>query len=506
MDRIQPLLGELTAALAPDRLCAALSRGATLDLEATLRELQHWAPGQSTTAPADVPLALAPGSPAQPGLQPLFAGRYLICKQLARGGMGAVYEARNVATERRVALKKLHPDLLANEAARQGFELEARVAARVASEHIVQVLDAGIDRDTQIPYLVMELLEGQTLETMLAGNQSLPISSALPLLEQLAKGLDAAHGYAPAAPPGSGGPHPIVHRDLEPENVFVSRRQDGTALVKLLDFGIAKVVSDSQRYTRDVRGTPLYMAYEQVTLSEISPQTDLWALGLITYRVLVGHHYWRSAELPSPSLPQLFAEIVALPLVPPSQRIAEQSLPVKLPRGFDDWLLRCLDRKQERRFPSAGATIGALAQVLPAALVERAELTTPCARPRWPQRGLRPLALARPRATRRPRARLWRGCAPGPSAGPPPAPPARSRAPRSPPPIAGSNIRRAARGRSTAPRTPRAPRCGRRAVRRRTPAPARHRALPGTETARPEPRVAARAAGGCDEVARQHPW
>lgn len=282
--------------------------------------------------------------------------------------MGAIFEAEHLATERRVALKLLFPHIMSIASARQKFELEAKVSARVNSRFIVEVLDAGFDEASKSPFLVMELLDGQTLAARIREHGPLGIDEALRLLEQVAAGLDAAHGYREA----SGAPKPIVHRDLKPENLFLARQHDGSVLAKILDYGIAKVLGDTTHISQEVRGTPLFMAFEQVTAGALSPQTDVWALGLIAYHMLTGSCYWRSAERPGSSVQALFAEILTLPLAPPSVRLRDQNIGVVLPAAFDPWLLRCIDREPRQRFPSAGAAIEALGRVF-----EQAPRVTP---------------------------------------------------------------------------------------------------------------------------------
>ena len=301
-------------------------------------------------------VALPPGVPV---LQPnqLFADRYRIVKPLAEGGMGAVFVAQHTATEALVALKVLWPHVMQSERARRSFELEAKVAARVKSEHIVRVFDAGLDAATRSPFLVMELLEGVTLAEKVWRNGPRPWREVVDWIGQTARGLDAAHGHRNAA----GVPEPIVHRDLKPENLFLSAGSQGATLVKILDFGIAKVLGESIHPSREVRGTPAYMASEQVSGEEISPRTDVWALGLIAYFLITGRCYWRSVE----RMQALFAEILTLPMPAPSERAKEEAPAVELPSAFDGWLLRCIARDPRRRFASAGEAAQALAALEP---------------------------------------------------------------------------------------------------------------------------------------------
>src|SRR5262245_17874374 len=180
--------------------------------------------------------------------------------------MGAIFEAVHTATERRVALKLLFPHIMSVASARKKFELEAKISARVNSPYIVEVLDAGFDESSKSPYLVMELLEGQTLAERIYERGPLAPRDAVRLLQQVATGLDAAHAYRDP----DGTPKPIVHRDLKPENLFLARSHDGVISAKILDYGIAKMLGDSVNLSQEVRGTPLFMAFEQITAGSLS--------------------------------------------------------------------------------------------------------------------------------------------------------------------------------------------------------------------------------------------
>ncbi|MCC6648802.1 MAG: serine/threonine protein kinase [Polyangiaceae bacterium] len=289
----------------------------------------------------------------------LFAGRYRIVRFLAKGGMGAVFIGEHTGTEQRVAIKVLWPNVLASESAVEKFQLEARVAGRVRSDHIVQVIDAGFDPDGRMPFLVMELLEGQNLEDVVVHGGPLSPTTLLTYLSQVASGLDRAHGYC-----RDGAPAPIVHRDLKPENLFLVRRDDGAPLVKILDFGIAKVVSEGTKMSQEIKGTPLFMAFEQAAGGRITPATDVWALGLIAFWLLTGKSYWRAAESPEATISNLFGEILTLELAPATQRAREHGVEPPWPPAFDPWLARCLARDPSQRFQSAGEAVAAMADAL----------------------------------------------------------------------------------------------------------------------------------------------
>jgi serine/threonine protein kinase len=289
----------------------------------------------------------------------VFASRYRVRRCIAEGGMGVTFEAEHTTTERRVALK-LFPYLTSVGDAHEKFEIEAKISARVNSPYIVEVLDAGYDEASKSAFLVMELLEGQTLAERVREEGPLEAQSALRLLEQVASGLDAAHAHRE---PG-GAFKPIVHRDLKPENLFLARQHDGSSIPKILGYGIAKVLGETGNVTQELRGTPLYMSFEQITGRALSAQTDVWALGLIAFYMLTGARYWRFGDGEPSSVQALFAEILSSPHEAPSVRLREQSSSVDLPGAFDAWMLRCIERDPLQRFASAGAAVQALQQVL----------------------------------------------------------------------------------------------------------------------------------------------
>jgi eukaryotic-like serine/threonine-protein kinase len=290
----------------------------------------------------------------QPGT--VFGGDYRVVRPLNQGGMGAVYVAEQLSTGKARALKLMHRDLVYDPQTRQRFEQEARIGSRIASEHVVEVVAAGVDPQTQLPYLVMELLEGEDMSTRLKrGPFSIP--EARTVLAQLAHALGAAHDAR------------VVHRDLKPENVFlaVSKRMGQSLVVKVLDFGIAKVTEEHARNTTGAYGTPMWLAPEQTRRGEITPAADVWAFGLLVFNMLTGHPFWH-VEGPNASLPTLLQEILQTPIPPASSRAAEYA--VSLPPGFDTWLACALDRDPQRRFPNVRAAWTALEPILSAPSIE----------------------------------------------------------------------------------------------------------------------------------------
>ena len=210
----------------------------------------------------------------------VVGGKYRISRFLAAGGMGSVYEAQHTLVKRRFAVKFLHPELARKRDLLTRFQREAEAAGGLESENVAAAVDLGVASDGS-PYIVMEYLVGESLEHLLVRDGTLPASRATDLVQQACRGIQAAHE------------HGIVHRDLKPHNLFVCRREDGTDLVKVLDFGVAKleVLEQNSAATRTgtVLGTPSYMSPEQARGEKgVGHAADVYALGAILYELLSG--------------------------------------------------------------------------------------------------------------------------------------------------------------------------------------------------------------------------
>jgi serine/threonine-protein kinase len=210
----------------------------------------------------------------------IIAEKYRLERLLGRGGMGEVYEARHVVVGRRFAVKLLHPHLAQGSSAVARFLREARAAGSLENPHIAAVVDFATTRDG-LPFLVMEYLEGRSLGRLLSSEGPLPVPRAVSLLLQICRGLEAAHRAG------------IVHRDLKPDNLFVVTQPDGSELLKILDFGIAKLVDEpSAQLTHSgaVLGTAFYMAPEQARgEKQVDFRVDIYALGVIAFELLSAH-------------------------------------------------------------------------------------------------------------------------------------------------------------------------------------------------------------------------
>ncbi|MBN8610322.1 MAG: serine/threonine protein kinase [Deltaproteobacteria bacterium] len=231
-------------------------------------------------------MAMEPSS--APRLLPdtMIAGRYRILDVLGEGGMGTVYRAEQPALHRRVALKVVRPELSSDASMIARFEREAYASSRITSPHVVVVHDFG-RAESGLLYLVMELLEGESLATCLEREGSLPVPEALRICRDVARALEVAHGAG------------IVHRDLKPDNVFLTTQGD----VKVLDFGIARIVEGpggptvgNATMTGMIVGTPVYMSPEAISRAPVGPATDLYALGVMLFELLSGQPPFMAAE------------------------------------------------------------------------------------------------------------------------------------------------------------------------------------------------------------------
>ncbi|XYI03725.1 serine/threonine-protein kinase [Sorangium sp. So ce1128] len=262
----------------------------------------------------------------------VIAGRYRLERVLARGGMGAIWVARHLQLDVGVAVKLMAPEYAASTTARARFEREARAAAQLKIPNVVHVHDYGIEEDT--PFLVMELLEGEDLETRLAREGRLTGAATLTIVTQVCKALRRAHEMG------------VIHRDLKPANLFLSR-QDEDELVKVLDFGIAKaegmLLAGKETKTGTLVGSPYYMSPEQVRRSKsLDRRSDLWSVGVIIYRCLTGR-----LPFPGEEIGEVFVAICTedAPLA--------SSLAPELGPDVDRFFARALMRDPEHRFQSA---------------------------------------------------------------------------------------------------------------------------------------------------------
>jgi len=300
-------------------------------------ELAQTMPGQSGAGP------LAPGS---------SAGEYQIVRALGSGAMGDVYEGKHPIIGKRVAIKVIKQVLAASEEAAQRFIREAKAVNQVEHPNVVDVFAFGRLDDGRL-YLVMDLLEGQSLDAYLREHGPLSASEMAEVMEPVCAAVAAAHRAG------------VIHRDLKPANVFLARAGDGPFKVYVLDFGVAKLMSSAQEKTGQTLtgqgvwvGTPTYMAPEQWTSEGASARSDIYALGAMTYELLTGASPFGADSIPGVMEKHFHAEI---PRVGDTGR--------SIARHIDDALRRAMAKAPEDRFASAdelwaalsgtGATAGA---------------------------------------------------------------------------------------------------------------------------------------------------
>jgi serine/threonine protein kinase len=279
---------------------------------------------------------------------------YEIVSRLGQGAMGTVWMASNASTGQQAAIKFLRPELTQDESAVARFLNESRATNSIRHPNVVDIIDAGIlPCDGRIPYLMMELLEGESLCRRLQRSRPIPLQEAVDITCQIASALAAAHGLQ------------IVHRDLKPENLYLipDDSKPARVRVKVLDFGIAKLcgsMNDGSARTRTgvLLGTPQYMSPEQClgVPSAIDHRADIYALGTILYEMLCGQVPFVKQGIGEILICQVFED-------PPSLR----SLAPDLPESLEGVVLRALAKKPEDRYPSMLDFAQAVQAALPGA-------------------------------------------------------------------------------------------------------------------------------------------
>ena len=269
-------------------------------------------------------------SPAQSLVGREF-GNYRLLQLLGEGGMGWIYLAHHLRIGRRVAIKMLRPELASDPVAVRRFFAEARAVNRIDHENIVEVHDF-VHNEHGYTYLVLEFLVGRDLLTLIESESGVPLARALDIMAQVARALAAAHDAG------------VVHRDLKPENIFLTESADGGDFVKLLDFGIAKLLctGSSPRLTRagTAVGTPNYIAPEQALGAEVDHRADIYSFGIILYELATGRRPFAAADV---------VETVAKQVTEVPVRPRDLDGSRDIPPALDDLIMQCVAKRAAER-------------------------------------------------------------------------------------------------------------------------------------------------------------
>jgi eukaryotic-like serine/threonine-protein kinase len=292
---------------------------------------------------------------ADPWIGRTIHDRYVVVRAVARGSMGSVYVARHTALDREVAIKILDvhagrhvTDSQSDARDRKRFLREASMLAKLTHPNTVRVFDFGIENET--PFIVMEYVKGQTLQDILVATPVMPPERALRITRQVCSSLGEAHDLG------------LVHRDLKPANILVTTDFDGSDMVKVVDFGLVKEVRDAVQMTGDgiLIGTPMYMSPEQIRGRSLDQRCDIYALGVVLYKMLLGR--------PPFVEPQTAALLVAH-ITDPVPSFVEVNPSVSFPASIEYTVRRCLEKEPSDRFETSRDLLRAL-KVCEAAILD----------------------------------------------------------------------------------------------------------------------------------------
>jgi serine/threonine-protein kinase len=310
----------------------------------------------------------------------MVAGKYRVERVVGRGAMGMVVAARHVQLDQLVALKLVCPHAASESTVVERFLREARAAAKLRSHHVARVLDVAMLPDGA-PYIVMEYLEGADLRQVLEREGPLPFEQACDYIAQACEAVAEAHSLG------------VVHRDLKPDNLYLTSRLSGEGFIKVLDFGISKLTTAQESaltQTRALVGSPLYMAPEQIrSARDADARSDVWALGVVLFELLT-RRYPFEAE----SLPDLCMKVTRD--APRSILELRDDLPEGLVRVVD----RCLEKDPAARFANAAELASALAPFVPSHSLQSIEAARHVVRVSTGERSVPPFVAPRVRSRR----------------------------------------------------------------------------------------------------------
>jgi eukaryotic-like serine/threonine-protein kinase len=276
-------------------------------------------------------------SPVQPG--DVVRGKYRVERLLGQGGMAYVVSAWHIHLEQRVAIKLLRPEIVEQPEVIERFLREARAASRLEGNNVARVLDVDT-LDTGSPFIVLEYLEGSDLAHVLIDRAPLPPDEVAGWVQQACSAVAEAHALG------------VIHRDLKPANLFLAKKRSGETLIKVLDFGISKLLEDTRiTQTAVGMGSAEYMSPEQMkSATDVDARSDIWSLGVTLYELLTG-----KTPFHAEGVGQVAAAVLMKDPAPPRKRRPD------IPAGLEAVILRCLDKDPDRRFAGAGDLYAALA-------------------------------------------------------------------------------------------------------------------------------------------------
>lgn len=295
-----------------------------------------------TFCPKDGTALLPDGTPSKSLVGQIIGGRYRLTKLLGEGGMGEVYAAEHIHITKKVAVKLLHPEINSNPEALIRFRQEAQSASSIGHDNIVTIDDFGTMDDNRV-YLCMEFLQGESLAEAMQAPGGIGIARTLNIMIQVCDGLSAAHSKG------------IIHRDMKPENVFLTRRSDDSELVKILDFGIAKVKGTDQNEsltrTGTVFGTPHYMSPEQALGQKLDHRADIYSVGVMLFEIFTGQVPFKAE-----SFMGILSQHITKPPPIPSTVNPTRSIP----KPIEEIILKAMAKEPDQRFSNMQAMRDAL--------------------------------------------------------------------------------------------------------------------------------------------------
>ena len=268
----------------------------------------------------------------------MLEGKYRIISNLAEGGMGVVYKAEHTLMHKTVAIKRLHRDLMQFDQICQRFEREAQAAAKIDHPNVCAVTDCGYDESDAF-FIVMELLEGESLQDIMDRQGGIEIRRLAKIFMQICDGLDKAHSMG------------VVHRDLKPENIMLIEKDGRDDFVKIMDFGIAKIITDESAVTSLTQagmifGTPHFLSPEQAAGDDIDLRSDLYSLGVIFFYMATGKRPFEA---------ETAGTLLRKHISSPPPLLTDLAPDMTFPDGLQTLISRLLEKNPEKRYPSAGA-------------------------------------------------------------------------------------------------------------------------------------------------------